>query len=152
MLCEALNTSFVRRIGCAILAALMWADAAASCRPVEIRFSPGSSSATLRGGIPRGEPECFVFRARAGQLLSLNVQSTEDNVVMQLFRPGWRIAAGEQAADIAGSAVHGLQPGSDTKRWSGRAPDSGRYLLVLGTTRGGGDYALHIAVAGTAHP
>ena len=38
------------------------------------------------------------------------------------------------------------EEGRDASEWSGRLPATGAYLLVLGTSRGGGEYSVHMEV------
>lgn len=121
---------------------------AATCRPQAVRFAPGARSAALAGAIPRGGRDCYTITARAGQRLSVRQTDREEsNVVLQLYRPPWRIVPGDDDGEVVGGrTLPGAGEGEDAPRWSGRLPVSGKYLLVLGTMRGGGEYAVQVEV------
>jgi len=42
--------------------------------------------------------------------------------------------------------LKGAEEGRDAGEWSGRLPTTGPYLLVLGTSRGGGEYRVRVEV------
>jgi hypothetical protein len=110
-----------------------------------IQFARGAYSATITGAVARGERSLYALSARAGQRLTVTGQSLEQNVAFQIWRPGYKLpaAAGE---DIQGYALRGAAPADDASHWSGRLPSSGRYLLVVGATRGGATYDLNIEI------
>jgi hypothetical protein len=123
--------------------------AAAACDPpVAVRFAAGASSAELTGGIPRGSLDCFTVTARAGQRLAVSQRpaAQPSNIVMQIYQPGWRIARTDDGPEIAARALPGAGEGEDAKGWSGTLPASGTYLLVVGTTWGGGDYKIKVEI------
>ncbi|MEO8713752.1 MAG: hypothetical protein ABI369_01930 [Acetobacteraceae bacterium] len=121
---------------------LTCAQAAPCTAPVPIVFARGAAAAEATGGVPRGSPECWIVRARAGQRLSARVESPERNVVVQIYRPGWTI---EQGAP-RGSTLPGAGEGQDATAVAARLPESGAYLVVLGTTRGSGAYDLRVEI------
>ncbi|HEY6431836.1 MAG TPA: hypothetical protein VIZ17_07605 [Acetobacteraceae bacterium] len=97
--------------------------------------------------MPRGTRDCFTIEARAGQNLSIAHPGRGDtNIVIQLYRPPWRVRDGDDGLDVAGRALPGAGEGADATHWSGRLPASGAYLLVIGTSWGGGEYRLRIAI------
>ncbi len=65
---------------------------------------------------------------------------------MQLYRPPWHTRTAEDGLRVTGRALPGAEPGSDATRWSGAVPADGTYLLVIGTSWGGGDYRLRIVI------
>jgi hypothetical protein len=131
-------------IGCFFASGMV---AAASCDvPEPIRFRPGTTGAEVTGGIARGEIECRTLTARINQTMSVKVSSTEHNAVMQIYAPGWRFARQDDVSIVKGSALPGVEEGSDTKQWRGNLPATGTYLVVLGTTRGGADYRLEVQI------
>ncbi len=123
--------------------------ALAGCdRPVAVRFAPGAFSSELTGGIPRGEVACFTIGAGAGQTLSVTQKPGPDNnIVFQIYQPGWKITRDRDGIyDMAGTPLRGAAPGEDTRTWSGPLPTKGTYLIVVGTTRGGGGYQLRVEI------
>ena len=97
--------------------------------------------------MPRGERDCFTVAARAGQRLSISQPGrTETNIVLQLYRPPWQVHRAEDSIEIAGRALPGAAEGADATHWSGILPRSGAYLLVVGTSWGGGEYRLRLVL------
>ena len=99
------------------------------------------------GGIARGELVCFTFKAERGQHASVS-QADRDpgdtNIVMQLYRPRWMIARTSDGIEVRGLPLPGAKEGDDAKDWVGTLPASGRYLLILGASWGGGPYHVRI--------
>ena len=71
----------------------------------------------------------------------------EGNIVLQLYRPPWTIAPSPDGPVVRGTALKGAEEGRDAGEWSGRLPATGAYLLVLGTSRGGGEYRVRVEFA-----
>jgi hypothetical protein len=116
-------------------------------KPAAVRFAAGASSAEVSGGIARGDRDCFTLGARGGQTLIVTQPvKNEGNIVFQLYRPPWKIDQGADGTDIGGQALKGAEDGADAREWSGKLPVSGVYLLVIGVTRGGGDYRIRIEI------
>jgi hypothetical protein len=132
--------------------------ALAACNPPQpVHFAHGSVSTELTGGIPRGERDCFTIGARQGQHLTVAPSRPEDsragasdsggsNIVLQLYRPPWKIATDADGVSVTGAALPGAAEGRDTREWSGALPLSGDYLLVVGTSWGGGEYRLRVEI------
>jgi hypothetical protein len=119
---------------------------AAPCdAPVPIVFARGAVAAEVTGASPRGTPECWTLEARAGQHLSAQVRSTGNDVVFQIFRPG---STYKQGAPAPGSAPldKSVSEGKDARSFSGKLPQTGKYLFVLGSKWGGGEYKLQVKV------
>jgi hypothetical protein len=124
------------------------ASAGAICdQPPAIHFARGATSAQLAGGIARGERDCFTIGARGGQRMTVTqMDSGEGNIVLQIYQPPWRIISTPDGPTINGKALDGAEEGRDASNWAGRLPMTGSYLLVLGTSRGGGNYSLRVDV------
>lgn len=133
-----------------MLASLAVAQPAlAGCdRPAAIRFAPGAFASEVTGGIPRGEVACFTFGAGAGQKLSVTQKPGPDNnIVFQIYQPGWKVTRDRDGIyDMVGTPLRGAAPGEDTATWSGTLPTKGTYLIVVGTTRGGGGYQIRVEI------
>ncbi len=141
----------MRRRGAALTvwALLAIPTAHAACDPpASVRFASGANGANLDGGIARGETACFTLGAQAGQTVAVTQRDKgEGNIVLQLYRPGWKITqSAEDGVTVRGTALPGAEEGKDAPAWSGRLPATGTYLLVLGTTRGGGVYRMRIEI------
>lgn len=116
-------------------------------RPAAVRFPAGVFATELTGGVPRGERDCFTIQAGAGQKLAVTQRSAPDNnIVFQLYRPGWRIKRGPDGTNVLGATLHGAGEADDAWTWSGSLPANGEYLIVVGATRGGGEYRIRIEI------
>ena len=137
----------MRLSACIVVASALFASqqAWAGCdRPAPVRFPAGAFATDLSGGVARGERACFTIGAGAGQTLSVTQRKSPDsNIVFQLYQPGWKITPGP---DLSGDALKGAADGDDARAWSGKLPAKGNYLLVVGTTRGGGEYNLRVEI------
>jgi hypothetical protein len=107
------------------------ADAAESTS--RIRFAPGSSSATLKGGVVRGDRDVYVLEARAGQVMTVSIASRENNAVFQIVGPN-------------GAELPRAREGDDAMKWSGKLPRAGDYRIVVGGTRGNASYTLRVGI------
>ena len=128
----------------ALLGCCLWCSAAAAApcdAPVPIRLAPGSTSKEVTGGIARGELACFTIEARRGQHMAISQPDPGDgNIVMQIYRPPWAITREDDGISVRGLPLPGAKEGDDAKGWAGRLPATGRYLLVIGASWGGGPY------------
>jgi len=101
-----------------------------------IRFAPGATSAELSGSVLRGERDLYAIEARRGQTMTLHISAPEKNAVFQLYRPGAKLTPGESGSDVTGDTLPGAGEEDDATRWTGKLPQTGRYLIVVGA-RGG---------------
>ena len=111
-----------------------------------IRFAPGTSSAEVSGGVERGGRAIYALGARAGQRMRLRVTAVEHNAAVQVWLPGATLPAEDPMGEITGETLPGAGEGQDSTAWSGRLPRSGTYLVVVGPTRGGATYRLHVSI------
>jgi hypothetical protein len=93
-----------------------------------IKFKTGSHSAIVSGGIPRGTVNTYVLEANKGQNISVTITSIENNVVFQILDPTGKSIVKEKA------------------KFSGKLPRSGKYKIVVGTTRGGASFKLSVSI------
>ena len=111
-----------------------------------IRFAAGASAATVEGGVVRGDRDDYVITASQGQTMTVRITSAAKNAVFQLFGPGAVVLHNEDGQAVEGVALRGAGEGEDATAWSGVLPASGRYLIVVGGTRGNAAYRLTVAV------
>ena len=117
---------------------------AAGLRP--IRFAAGASSAEIEGGVVRGDRDTYALTASKGQTLTVRITSVENNAVFQLFTPGAAVLHNDDGQAVEGVALKGAGDGADATAWIGVLPASGRYLIVVGGTRGNAGYRLRVGV------
>ena len=129
-----------------LLAGLLPARAADPV-PTPIRFAGGASSATVEGAAIRGELELYSLEARAGQTMTVSITSLENNAVFQIWQPGARVARDrDNLITVTGQALPRAGETDDAMRWTGTLPASGRYLFVVGGTRGNASFRLQVAI------
>ena len=100
----------------------------------KIQFQRGSSSATVKGAVVRGDRDRYYLGAKKGQTMSVKITSEEDNAVFQVYLPGEE------------EALPGAGDGDDAKDWSGDLPRDAEYVIVVGGTRGNATYTLKVSI------
>ena len=95
----------------------------------KLKFT-GTSSGFQSGSVIRGEQARHRVPAKAGQTLDVNVTSEEDNAVFQIYLPGEK------------GTLPGAGETDDAKKFSGKVPTDGDYVIVVGPTRGNTTYKL----------
>jgi hypothetical protein len=91
-------------------------------------------SKTVSGSVIRGERARHTVNARAGQTLNVDMTSDEDNAVFQIYLPGEK------------GTLPGAGEMDDAKKFSGKVPTDGEYVIVVGPTRGNATYKLSYSV------
>ena len=126
---------FIRR-GLAVTFASSFALSSLSAQGVKkkIQFQRGSSSATVKGAVVRGDSDRYYLGAQKGQTMSVKITSEEDNAVFQVYLPGEE------------KALPGAGDGDDAKDWSGELPRDAEYVIVVGGTRGNATYTLRVSI------
>lgn len=137
--------SIGRKLGLAGLLALTgFGPVAADERP-EIRFARGAISASIAGGVIRGDRDIYPINAAAGQRMTVRISSLEDNAVFQIFPPGVHYSRDQDDIwTFHGRPVRGAD--GDTRDWTGTLGSAGQYLIVVGGTRGNASYDLHVEI------
>jgi len=98
-----------------------------------LKFSR-TASGFHSGSVIRGEQARHKVAAKAGQTLEVNVTSDEDNAVFQIYLPGEK------------GTLPGAGEMDDAKKFSGKVPTDGDYVIVVGPTRGNTTYKLSYSV------
>ena len=112
----------------------------------EIRFPAGSASAKAEGAVIRGERDLYSLTAKAGQTMEVSISALEDNAVFAIFKPGSTATVKDGFTEITGEAVSKASETDDAKTWKGTLPTSGKYLIVVGGTRGNATYKLKVTI------
>jgi hypothetical protein len=133
------------------LLALMSGAALAEATLQPIRFVPGKSSATVHGGIVRGDAIIYAVTAKQGQAADFRVVSIENNADLMIYQPPAQLVHSDDGLDVAGPALPGgdKTPGLDegaTRHWHGALPASGTYYIVVSGDRGNVTYDLTVSV------
>ena len=83
-----------------------------------IKFARGENSASVDGGIARGEVYNYLIKASRGQFMTVTIYSTEGNAVFQIINKK------------TGEYLPGAEEGTDIRRWDGVLPSSGDYKII----------------------
>jgi len=75
--------------------------------------------------------------------MTVTVSSIEENAVFDVYAPGARIVMDDGMETIEGEALDNAVEQQD---WQGELPNSGRYTLVVGGTRGNASYRLRVGI------
>lgn len=131
----------------ALLLTLIFLPHAAWSATKEIKFGKGKVSTAISGAAIRGEHDEYIFDARAGQAMDLKIRSNEGNGVFAVYRPGFKKSKDRDGIDeIVGECLPGAGPTDDATTWSGVLPESGKYLIDVGGTRGSVTYTLELSI------
>lgn len=98
-----------------------------------VKFAKGKTSATVSGALLRGDRDIYTVGAKAGQLMSVRITSTEENAVFQIQKTG-------------GEFLDGAAEGEDATEWSGALPENGDYEIIVGGTRGNATYKMTVSI------
>ncbi len=99
-----------------------------------IQFKKGESSATIEGGVIRGERDTYLLGANKNQTMIVTIMSIEDNAVFQIVDRE------------TGYYLEGAGEVDDAKRWEGTLPSKGDYEIIVGGTRGNAEYTLKVFI------
>ena len=89
---------------------------------------------TVSGSVIRGERSRYSVKAKAGQTLTVNITSSENNAVFQIYLPGEK------------ETLPGAGERDDATKWSGQIPADNEYIIVVGPTRGNASYTLTYSI------
>lgn len=98
-----------------------------------LRFEKGASSATVSGGVVRGDRDVYTLGARAGQTMEVSISALEDNAAFVLRGPD-------------GKYLPGAGDGDDATGFKGVLPLAGSYVIEVGGTRGNAEYTLRVSI------
>lgn len=130
---------------------LLGAATTASAQPLppirQIRFAPGTSGATVGDSVIRGDRDIYALDVARGQEMTVRITSLEDNAVFQIYLPGARPRITPDGfLETLGQTLPGAGEGQDAMQWAGILPAAGRYLIIVGGTRGNATYRLTVGV------
>ena len=126
----------------AAVAALLLGMAVMSASPTlavdkpAIRFAPGTSSATVKGEIGGMDRDTYPLVAKAGQTLAVSVKNSAKLVLFHIQTP-----EGE------GHYLPGAGEDDDAITFTGKLPQSGKYVIIVGAMRGNDTrYVLSVSI------
>jgi hypothetical protein len=115
--------------------------------PRKFFFATGSTRGTVGGRVQRGEHKLYSLSASAGQFMTVTLTTPDDNAVFELYEPGTTLGRdADGALEFHGKSLHVPGDGNDATRWSGRLPQTGTYLIAVGSTRGNARYSMDVRI------
>jgi hypothetical protein len=99
----------------------------------EIRFPRGKSSTTIEESVLLSERDVYFLTANAKQTLEIKISSST-------------VAEKDGLTEVNGETLPGAGDTEEIRSWKGVLPVSGKYVIVVGGTRGNATYKLHVAV------
>ena len=130
-----------------MIAALLTGVGEAAAVSQEVKFPAGQTSTLIKQSVIRGESDQYFLTAKAGQKMEVSITAVEKNAAITIYQPGYK--AGKDAdgiLEIKGATLKGAGEGDDATTWKGDLPASGKYLILVGGTRGNATYKLKISI------
>jgi hypothetical protein len=122
-------------LGFLVLMMLLAVSSASFAKDQTLQFPAGQTGTTVQGAVIRGEQEVYKVTAKAGQTLSVQITSLEENAVFQIYLPG----GGDATLEGAGE-------GEDAMTFKGKLPKSGTYRISVGPTRGNAEFTMKVEI------
>ncbi len=98
-----------------------------------IKFPRGRTSTVINNAVLRDEADQYILNARAGQRMSIDISSVEDNASFEIVRP--------DKTQLPGAGFD-----DDARHWTGELPETGDYIIEVAPTRGNATYRLKIEI------
>lgn len=115
--------------------------------PRPIFFAAGASKGTVGGHVLRGARNLYSATAATGQTMTVTITAPEGNAVFQIYEPDTKIGRDNDGIlEFEGKALRGADETDDATRWNGRLPRNGKYLIVVGSTRGNAGYSMDVKI------
>lgn len=113
----------------------------------EVSFAQGSNSTLIQGSVIRGESDQYFLTAKAGQKMEVSISALEQNAAFTIYQPEYKATKdADGILEIKGATLKGAGEGEDATVWKGVLPSSGKYLILVGGTRGNATYKLKISI------
>jgi len=113
----------------------------------EVEFPSGKTSVLIEQSVIRGESDQYFLTAKAGQKMEVSITALEKNAAFAIYQPGYKAGKDEDGIlEIKGTSLKGAGEGEDATAWEGVLPASGKYLILVGPTRGNATYKLKITI------
>ena len=113
----------------------------------EVKFPAGKTSVLIEQSVIRGESDQYTLTAKAGQKMEVSITALEKNAAFAIYQPGYKAGKDEDGIlEIKGTSLKGAGEGEDATAWEGVLPASGKYLILVGPTRGNATYKLKITI------
>lgn len=91
----------------------------------QLKFAPGTDSASVNGEIQGMDRDIYPIAAKAGQTMQVQVSNKQKLVLFRIQKPGAKEAYLPKAGED-----------DDATQWKGVLPASGTYKIIVGAMRG----------------
>ena len=98
-----------------------------------IKFPRGRTSTVINNAVLRDEIDQYILNARAGQRMTVDISSVEDNASFEIVRP--------DKTQLPGAGFD-----DDARHWNGELPETGDYVIEVAPTRGNATYRLKVEI------
>jgi len=89
----------------------------------------------------------YYLTARAGQTIVVSIAALENNAAFAIYKPGYEVTSDPEGfIEIKGASLTKAGESDDATAWGGPLPVSGKYLIVVGGTRGNATHKLTTAI------
>ena len=113
----------------------------------EVKFPSGQTSTLIEQSVIRGESDQYFLTAKAGQKMEVSITAVEKNAAFTIYQPGYKTGKdADGLLEIKGATLKGAGEGDDATSWKGDLPNSGKYLILVGGTRGNATYKLKVSI------
>lgn len=140
-----MRKNIYRILACFVFAVLIHGICEAGVKK-DVQFPRGSTTTMIEQSVIRGERDLYYLTAKAGQTMDVSISALEKNAVFQIYKPGSKIAMEDGIQEVKGETLPGVGEEDDATAWNGVLPVSGKYLIVVGGTRGNATYKLKIGI------
>ncbi|MCB1025529.1 MAG: hypothetical protein KDB79_14125, partial [Acidobacteria bacterium] len=100
-----------------------------------VRFAKGATAGNYKGSIAQDKTYTYIVDAGKGQTMNIELSSSQDNAGMYIKKPG-------------GGFLGDANESEWTNNYSGKLPVSGKYKVVVTTSRGMANFMLSLSIKG----
>lgn len=128
-----LNTT--RRAFAAFALALVLGAAPALAKTGSIHLPSGATMASVAGHVERGKAQGWRVNGKEGQIFAITLESAGDGAMIQVRQP-----------DKDAGYLPGAGPKDNARKWTGKLPANGSYLVEVIALNPDANYTLRVEV------
>lgn len=100
-----------------------------------IHLPDGATMATVGGHVERGKAQGWRINGKEGQTFSVAVESSGNGAMLQIRQP-----------DKTAGYLPGAAPKDEIRKWTGKLPTGGTYLVEVVALNPDADYTLRVEI------
>jgi hypothetical protein len=109
-----------------------------------LQTAAGAAPATVTGQVAAGARNAYYVSAQSLQALAVTITSTGNNAVFQVYDPSATVSGDGTNVVITGSTLADAGSKDAATAWMGMIPQSGKYLIAVGSKDGPASYTLTV--------